>query len=73
MKAGLINMIIALFMFGLAMYTALSLNDICSTVMNCGLGLLNAIQAAICTIIEKIDSHENKTAKETEERSEKIC
>lgn len=70
MKAAFIYIIITLFMFGLAIYTTLSLNDICSTVMNCSLGLLNAIQAATCVIIEKIDSHENKTIKETLKRSE---
>lgn len=61
MKAAFIHIIITLFMFGLAIYTTLSLNDICSTVMNCSLGLLNAIQAATCVIIEKIDSHESRT------------
>lgn len=70
MKAGLIHFFVALFMFGLAIYTSVVLNDICGTVMNCSTALFNTILGIMWVIIEKIDSHENKTTKETEERSE---
>ena len=73
MKSGLIHFIVALFMLGLAAYVSESFNDICGTVMNCSIGLFNAIFGAMWIIIEKIDSHENKTTKETQERSEKMC
>lgn len=73
MKSGLIHFIVALFMFGLAIYTSEFLNNICDTVMNCSIGLFNIILGVMWVIIEKIDSHENKTTKETSERSEKIC
>lgn len=70
MKSGAIHFIVALLMFGLAIYTSESLNNICGTVMNCSIGLLNAILGAMWVIIEKIDSHENKITKEIKERSE---
>lgn len=68
-----IHFIVAIFMFGLATYASEVLNDICGTVMNCSFGLLNTILGAMWLIIEKIDSHEDKITKETEERSENIC
>lgn len=58
-------------MFGIAIYASEAWNDICGTVMNCGFGLLNTILGAMWLIIEKIDTHENKTTKKTSERSEK--
>lgn len=70
MKAGAIHFIIAFLSFGYAAYTAVVLNDISDTVMNCSSALFNAILGAMWIIIEKIDSHENKTTKETSERSE---
>ena len=70
MKTGGVHFIIALIMFGCAIYTSVILNDICDTVMNCSSGILNTILGAMWVIIEKIDSHENKTTKKTEERSE---
>lgn len=70
MKSGGTHFMIALFMFGLAIYTAVVHNDTCDTVLNCAIGLLNTILGAMLIIIEKIDSNENKTTKETEERSE---
>lgn len=73
MKAGLIHFIVALFMIGCAIHTLVEFNDIhdiCDTVMSCTIGILNTILGAMWVIIEKIDSHENKTTKETEERSE---
>ena len=70
MKAGGVHFMLALFMFGLAIYTSVSLNNICGTVMNCSLGLFNAILGIMWTIVEKIDSHESKITKETSERSE---
>lgn len=74
MKAGGINFIIALFMFGFAIYTSIVFNDTCDTVISCTAGLFNMILGVMWVIIEKIeDSHENKTTKKTEERSEKIC
>lgn len=73
MKAGGIHFITALFMFGLAIYASKFLNDICGTVLDCSVGLFNTILGAMWVIIEKIDSHENKTTKETKERSEKEC
>lgn len=69
MKGGLIHFIVAAFMFGLAIYTSAVLNDICGTVMNCSTALFHTILGVMWVIIEKIDSHENKTTKETEERS----
>lgn len=70
MKSGAIHFIMALFMFGYAIYTLVVFNDICDIVMNCSVGLFNTILGAMWVIIEKIDSHENKIAKETKERSE---
>lgn len=70
MKLAAIHFILAAFMFGCAIYTSVVLNDICDTVMNCSCALFNTILGAMMIIIEKIDSHENKTTKETEERSE---
>lgn len=70
MKAGGIHFIVALFMFGVAIYTSTVFHDTCDTVINCAIGLLNTILGAMWVIIEKIDSHENKTTKETSERSE---
>ena len=67
MKA--VHFIVALFMFGLAIYTSEFLNDICGTVMNCSIGLLHVISGAMWVIVEKIDSHENKITKEIKERS----
>lgn len=69
MKAGGICFIIALIMFGYAIYTSVVFNDICDTVISCSAGLLNTIVGAVGVIIEKIDSHENKITKESEERS----
>lgn len=57
-------------MFGIAIYTSVVFNDTCDTVLNCAIGLLNTILGVMWVIIEKIDSHENKTTKKTEERSE---
>lgn len=73
MKSAGIHFILALFMFGCAIYTTVVLNDICDTVLNCSCALFNTILGVMWIIIEKIDSHENKTTKETSERSEKIC
>lgn len=70
MKSGAIHFIVALSMFGFAIYTSVVLNDTCDTVINCAIGLLNAILGVMWVIIEKIDSHENKTTEETKERSE---
>ncbi len=70
MKAGGIHIIVAVIMFGSAIYTSEFLNDICGTVINCSAGLFNIILAVMWIIIEKIDSHENKTTKKTSERSE---
>lgn len=70
MKAGWIHIIVAAFMFGLSIYTSEFLNDICRTVISCSAGLFNAMIAVMWIIIEKIDSHENKITKKTEERSE---
>lgn len=60
MKAGRINFIIALFMFGFAIYTSIVFNDTCDTVISCTAGLFNMILGAMFVIIERIDSHENK-------------
>lgn len=65
MKAGGIHFIVALFMFGYAIYTLAVSDDICDIVMSCSAGLFNTILGAMFVIIEKIDSHENKTIKET--------
>lgn len=73
MKVSGIHFIIAFLSFVFAIYTSVVLNDICDTVMSCSAALFNAILGAMWIIIEKIDSHENKTTKETKERSEKIC
>ena len=70
MKTALIHFIVAIFMFGVAIYASESENDIYGTVMNCTAGLFNIILGAMWLIIEKIDSHENKTTKKTSERSE---
>lgn len=70
MKTGAIHFIVALVMLGYAIYTLVVSNDICHIVMNCTIGLFNTILGAMWVIIEKIDSHENKTTKETEKRSE---
>lgn len=69
MKSGATCFIVALFMFGYAIYTSVVFNDICDTVMICTAGLFNTIVGVMWVIIEKIDSNENKTTKETEERS----
>ncbi len=71
MKAGVPHFIIALIMFGYAIYTLVVFDDICDIVMSCSVGLFNTILGATCIIIEKIDSHENKITKKTSERSEK--
>lgn len=73
MKSAAIHFIIAFLLFVFAIYTSVVLNDICDTVMSCSAALFNTILGAIWIIIEKIDSHENKTTKETSERSENIC
>ena len=70
MIAAGIHFIIAIFMFGLATYASESWNDICGTVMSCSFGLLNTILGAMWLIIEKIDTHENKTIKKNSKRSE---
>lgn len=70
MKSGAIHFIVALFMFGYAIYTSVVFNDICDTVMICTTGLFNTILGVMWVIIEKIDSHEDKITKKTEERSE---
>ncbi len=70
MKSGATHFIVALFMFGIAIYTSVVFNDTCDTVLNCAIGLLNAILGVMLVIIEKIDSYENKITKETKERSE---
>lgn len=70
MKAGGINFIVALFMFGYAIYQLVVFNDIFEIVIICSTGLFNTILGAMFVIIEKIDSHEYKITKETSERSE---
>lgn len=52
MKAGGIHFIVALIMFGYAIYTSVVFNDICDTVMNCSIGLFNTILGAMFVIIE---------------------
>lgn len=60
MKSGAIHFIVALFMFGYAIYNSVVFNDICDTVITCTVGLFNTILGVMFVIIEKIDSHEKQ-------------
>lgn len=56
MKTGGIHFIVALIMFGYAIYILFVSNDIYHLVMTCTIVLFNTILGAIWVIIEKIDS-----------------
>lgn len=65
MKSGAIHFIVALLLFGYAIYISVVFNDICDTVMSCTAGLFHTILGVMFVILKKIDSHEDKITKKT--------